>query len=85
MEKMKLRRTNLKEYQCVARNRKSCVPGSANTKKILQFINAHYKIGDLFKWNTPMVTALPQSLNVVHFVLTSNKGRTSPVPMKHNP
>ena len=32
-----------------------------------------------------MVTALPRSLKVVRFVLTSNKGWTSPVPMKRIP
>ena len=48
MEKKKLRRSNLKEYQSATRNRKSGVPGSANIKNILQFINPHYKIGDLF-------------------------------------
>ena len=41
-------KSNLKEYQSVTHNRKSCVPGSANIKKILQFTNAHYKIGELF-------------------------------------
>ena len=45
---MKLRRSNLEEYQSANQNRKSWVPGSANIKKILQFINAHYKINDLF-------------------------------------
>ena len=41
-------KSNLKEYQSATHNRKSCVPGSANIKKILQFTNAHYKIGELF-------------------------------------
>lgn len=47
-KKMKLMKSKLKEYQSVTQNRKSCVPESANIKKILQFINAHYKIGVLF-------------------------------------
>ena len=41
-------KSKLKEYQSVTQNRKLCVPESANIKKILQFINAHYKIGVLF-------------------------------------
>ena len=80
LKKSKLIRSNLKKYQSATQNRKSCVPGSANIKKILQVINAHFKIGELFMEYLygDCSTKITEQCS-----FCSNKGWTSPVPMKH--
>ena len=61
--------------------------GSLEVQTLKKFYNSSMPITKLMisLWSTSMVTALPWSLNVVRFILTSNKGWTSPVPMKHIP
>ena len=74
-------KSNPKEYQSATQNRKSCVPGSANIKKILQFIKAHLQKLVSSLWSTCMVTALPCMITE-RCSFWFNKGWTSPVPMK---
>ena len=71
--KRRLMKSNLKEYQSATQNRKSCIPGSANNKKNLQFINAHLRnwwalYGVLVWW----LLYPAWSLNIVPFVLTKD-------------
>ena len=77
-------KSNLKEYQSATQNRKSCVPGSANIKKILQFTKAHLQKLVSSLWSTCMVTAL-LCMITERCSFYSNKGWTSPVPMKRIP
>ena len=74
--------SNLKEYQSATQNKKSCVPGSEYIEKILRFIDSHYKIGELFMEYLygDCSTAITERCS-----FCSNKGWTSPVPMKRIP
>ena len=75
-------KSDLKEYQSATQNKKSCVPGSAYIKKILPFIDSHYKLDELF-----MEYLYGDCFTVIteRCSFCSNKGWTSLVPMKRIP